>query len=185
MWKLYVVLQTQRALRSLREVSVSDGLLQLLWLGKYVNISHISFNVIEIFSLLQASHTVRSCSMLYYARNPSKRSRDDVAFWDYVNPQYLNDCLDNYSHVVLSTTVFDAAADEADEDDADADFGADGDRDDDGEDHLDDDDDDDDGDDGDDDDDDDVDDDDDDDGDDGDDDDDDDDNDDDWDDDDV
>ena len=82
--------------------------------------------------------------MLYYARNPSERSRDDVAFWDYVNPQYLNDCLDNYSHVVLSTTVFDAAADEADEDDADADFGADGDRDDDGEDHLDDDDDDDD-----------------------------------------
>ena len=93
--------------------------------------------------MLQASHTVASCKSLYYAKNRNQRSSDDIAFWKYVDPDYLKGCLEKYAHVVFARNVLDAE----DDDDGDDDDGDDDDDDDDEEDDDDDDDDDDDGDD--------------------------------------
>ena len=80
--------------------------------------------------MLQASHTVASCKSLYYAKNRNQRSSDDIAFWKYVDPDYLKGCLEKYAHVVFARNVLDAEDDDdGDDDDGDDDDDDDGDDD--------------------------------------------------------
>ena len=85
--------------------------------------------------MLQASHTVASCKSLYYAKNRNQRSSDDIAFWKYVDPDYLKGCLEKYAHVVFARNVLDAEDDD-DGDDDDGDDDDDDDDDDDGDDWM-------------------------------------------------
>ena len=76
----------------------------------------IVFQYIDILlELLQAKHTIQSCKLLYYLRHKDQSSQDDLAFWDHVSPEYIEECKERYSHIIIDENVLDS--EDEDEDD--------------------------------------------------------------------
>ena len=77
--------------------------------------------------LLQAKHTIQSCKLLYYLRHKDQSSQDDLAFWDHVSPEYIEECKERYSHIIIDENVLDSE-DEDEDDDMDGEDAADDDE---------------------------------------------------------